>query len=77
MEEYDQVLGSDYKLHLFSGGSKKRSGEQPESGVPVPRKINERDLLGEGTKLAERQDLSQYEGSDMCVELADGSNTCD
>ncbi|KAM0811978.1 hypothetical protein AB5N19_14295 [Seiridium cardinale] len=77
MNDFDQVLGSDYKLHLFNGGSKKRSGEQPESGVPTTRDIVESDLPKEGTNLEERQDLSQYEGSDMCVELADGSNTCD
>lgn len=72
MEDFDQVLGSDYKLHLFNGISKKRGEEQSGSGAPA---VKER--TGDGMRVVQRDDTTQYDGSDMCVELSDGTNLCD
>lgn len=69
MEDFDQVLGSDYKLHLFNGISKKRNGEQSAA--------KERTVPGDGMRVVQRDDTTQYDGSDMCVELSDGTNLCD
>ncbi|ETS83891.1 hypothetical protein PFICI_05767 [Pestalotiopsis fici W106-1] len=73
MDDYDQVMGSDYKLHLFRG-SKKRSEEQSRVDVSA---VKDRGIPEEGMTLVERDDVSEYEGSDMCVELPGGTNTCD
>lgn len=73
MEDFDQVLGSDYKLHLFNGISKKRGEKQPAGGAPV----KERTVPEDGMRVVQRDDTTQYDGSDMCVELSDGTNLCD
>lgn len=72
MEDFDQVLGSDYKLHLFNGISKKRSGERSGSAPAVKKRT-----VPDGMRVAQRDDTTQYDGSDMCVELSDGTNLCD
>lgn len=80
--DFDQIMDpATHKLLLFgggSGGSVKREERSTQVAVPRGYEVPLPRAHGfEKRQAVPPEDLSQYEGSDMCVDLPDLRNTCD